>query len=224
MCIFHRSIVFQIASSSRKVEGKSNKKSKHKNDKKKLAVSLLTSFEIVAADSPRHGVTSDMTVNLESSTSSLSKSLFNSLKPEENVDGDVNSSEQSIEDYDDEYDEIHSIENVDPKTLLHTLMHKEKSDKRRLANTDRTGMDGKLFGNIPIERLDGDSAVKALTPGPPRDLVAQLLNRYVTLNWMEPAKNPDEVISYTVFYRMSLSERLVSPKKKYTLSFFLLVS
>lgn len=212
VCIFHRSIVFKWFRLNI-VEEKSNKKIKHKNVKKKVAVSLLSSSEIVAADSPSHGVTSDMTHNLESSTSSLSKSLFNSLKPEENVDGDANSNEQSLEDYDDEYDEIHSIENVDPKTLLHTLMHKEKSEKRRLVNTDRTGKDGKLSGNIPVEHLDGDSAIKALTPSAPRDLVAQLLNRYVTLSWMEPAKNPDEVISYTVFYRMSSSERLVSSKR-----------
>lgn len=177
------------------------------------------STEIVAADSPIHGVTSETSTSLESATNSLSKSLFNSLKPEENADGVTigDADDPSGEDYDDEDDEddeetVHSIENVDPETLLLTLTHKEKNEnKRKSASAERIEKWGgvKLSTNIPIEHSDGDSAMKALIPGPPRDLVAQLLNRYVTLSWMEPSKNPDEVISYTVFYRMSSSERCV---------------
>ncbi|XP_012155475.1 neogenin isoform X4 [Ceratitis capitata] len=45
-------------------------------------------------------------------------------------------------------------------------------------------------------------------PGPPHDLVAQIVKpRFVTLSWMEPKKNPVEVVSYTVYYKMSNSER-----------------
>ncbi|XP_055921394.1 neogenin isoform X4 [Eupeodes corollae] len=45
-------------------------------------------------------------------------------------------------------------------------------------------------------------------PGPPRDLVAQIVKpRFVAISWMEPVKNPDEVISYTVYYKMNNSER-----------------
>ncbi|XP_013100732.2 neogenin isoform X1 [Stomoxys calcitrans] len=45
-------------------------------------------------------------------------------------------------------------------------------------------------------------------PGPPRDLVAQIVKpRFVTLSWIEPIKNPAEVVSYTVYYKMQNSER-----------------
>lgn len=55
-----------------------------------------------------------------------------------------------------------------------------------------------LLGSGLINRL----------PGPPRDLVAQIVKpRFVTLSWMEPIKNPVEVVSYTVFYKMNNSER-----------------
>ncbi|KAM7343025.1 neogenin protein frazzled isoform 6-T6 [Cochliomyia hominivorax] len=55
-----------------------------------------------------------------------------------------------------------------------------------------------LLGSGLINRL----------PGPPRDLVAQIVKpRFVTLSWMEPIKNPVEVVSYTVYYKMNNSER-----------------
>ena len=45
-------------------------------------------------------------------------------------------------------------------------------------------------------------------PGPPHDLVAQIIKpRFVTLSWLEPVKNPVEVVSYTVYYKMNNSER-----------------
>lgn len=182
-------------------------------------IKKLASSEIVAADSPVHGLNTETSSKFESATNSLSKSLFNSLRPEnaDKTDNDDNNDQSSDEyenvdeDDNDDYDEtIHSIENVDPETLLHTLTHKEQAEGKpkspNAARIEKTGS-GKI--SQFIEHLDGDSAMKALIPGPPRDLDAQLLNRYVTLSWLEPAKNPDEVISYTVFYRMSSSERLV---------------
>lgn len=45
-------------------------------------------------------------------------------------------------------------------------------------------------------------------PSAPRDLMAQIDKpRFVTLSWMEPAKNPDEVLTYTIFYKMKQSDR-----------------
>lgn len=56
--------------------------------------------------------------------------------------------------------------------------------------------------------LDDNSREAVPLPGPPRDLIAQIVRpRFVTLSWMEPSKNPDEVVSYDVFYKMSTSER-----------------
>lgn len=70
--------------------------------------------------------------------------------------------------------------------------------KRKLFSTVARTSDGALSGS-------GGGGVK---PGPPRDLVAQIINpRFVALSWMEPAVHPDEVTSYTVYYRMTTSER-----------------
>lgn len=52
------------------------------------------------------------------------------------------------------------------------------------------------------------SGLLSRLPGPPRDVVAQIVKpRFVTLSWLEPVKNPEEVVSYTVFYKMNNSER-----------------
>lgn len=52
------------------------------------------------------------------------------------------------------------------------------------------------------------SGLLARLPGPPRSLVAQIVkSRFVTLSWQEPLQNANEVVSYTVYYRVSNSER-----------------
>ncbi|XP_070066133.1 neogenin isoform X5 [Drosophila virilis] len=52
------------------------------------------------------------------------------------------------------------------------------------------------------------SGLLARLPGPPRNLVAQIVkSRFVTLSWQEPLQNANEVVSYTVYYRVSNSER-----------------
>ncbi|XP_055381759.1 neogenin [Condylostylus longicornis] len=56
--------------------------------------------------------------------------------------------------------------------------------------------------------LDANQLASVPLPGPPRDLLAQIVKpRFVALSWMEPLKNPDEVISYSVYYKMHTSER-----------------
>lgn len=65
-------------------------------------------------------------------------------------------------------------------------------------NGGKGGNGGPILGSGLISRL----------PGPPRDLVAQIVKpRFVTLSWIEPIKNPAEVVSYTVYYKMNNSER-----------------
>ncbi|XP_032590008.1 neogenin isoform X4 [Drosophila grimshawi] len=52
------------------------------------------------------------------------------------------------------------------------------------------------------------SGLLARLPGAPRSLVAQIVKpRFVTLSWQEPQQNANEVVSYTVYYRMNNSER-----------------
>ncbi|XP_055609212.1 neogenin isoform X3 [Uranotaenia lowii] len=61
---------------------------------------------------------------------------------------------------------------------------------------------------LEIVEPDGSGKFAAPLPGPPRDLQAQIVKpRFITLSWLEPAKNPDEVISYSVFYKMHTSDR-----------------
>lgn len=199
---------------------KKGKKAKESNLKIKSSQIKLTSSEVIAADSPMHTVPSKLATNVKMPTSSIPKSIFNSLQSKDKLSGDddeLNSGDQSDDDYDDNDDEddegtIHPFgPNVNPNTLLHSLTQKEnqknEQTNRKTSNIAEKSNAIKHSTDLPIEHLDGDSNLKTLIPGPPRDLVAQLVNRYVTLSWLEPSKNPDEVISYTVFYKMTSSER-----------------
>lgn len=48
----------------------------------------------------------------------------------------------------------------------------------------------------------------ARLPSAPRNLLAQIVKpRFVTLSWQEPLQNANEVVSYTVYYRVNNSER-----------------
>ncbi|XP_067629929.1 neogenin isoform X6 [Eurosta solidaginis] len=74
-----------------------------------------------------------------------------------------------------------------------------------VSNADAGG-GGILQATNGVTHING--ALLNRLPGPPRDLVAQIVKpRFVTLSWMEPKKNPVEVVSYTVFYKMNNSER-----------------
>lgn len=64
--------------------------------------------------------------------------------------------------------------------------------------------------NTPYLDKQDDLLSLSSLPGPPKDAQALIVKpRFVTLSWMEPLKNPDEVISYTVYYKMKQSERYI---------------
>lgn len=64
------------------------------------------------------------------------------------------------------------------------------------------------LGGLGRNYLDEYSHEALPLPGPPRDLIAQIVRpRFVTLSWMDPGKHPDEVVSYDVFYKMTTSDR-----------------
>lgn len=116
---------------------------------------------------------------------------------------------------------------VDPKVLLSSLTHTNGGGQQPIDD------DGNDAGDV--DDFDANSKSKLLSiyartrnsttadnggvggsgggdvtlrPGAPRDLVAQIVNpRFVALSWMEPATNAEEVTSYTVYYRMTTSER-----------------
>lgn len=76
-----------------------------------------------------------------------------------------------------------------------------------LLNFHNFNISGNSFARNNMD-LDEVTDPKALIPGPPRDLVAQIINpRLVALSWLEPLINPDEVTSYSIFYKINTSER-----------------
>uniref|UniRef100_A0A1L8DK65 Putative axon guidance receptor dscam n=1 Tax=Nyssomyia neivai TaxID=330878 RepID=A0A1L8DK65_9DIPT len=142
----------------------------------------------------------------------LSKSAFDSLlnkdmrrntSDEDGNLGDYNDDDAGNDDeYDDEDEDEGTIHaygpNVDAKKLYNSLM--EAKDVEHFSNLD--------FPPITRKRTDANVEVTTPLPGPPRDLEAQIVKpRFISLSWMEPIKNPDEVISYTVFYKMTTSDR-----------------
>lgn len=113
---------------------------------------------------------------------------------------------------DDEEDEgtIHKIQpGTDPKILLHAL------ENARNSNTDDVSHFSNSHPNSPVTRQPPPTSQQAedtkplstLLPGAPRAVQAPIIKpRFVTLNWLEPKENPDEVVSYTVYYKMNAAE------------------
>lgn len=117
-------------------------------------------------------------------------------------------SESEDEEYDDD-DEgtIHPISSgTDPNVLLHALTH---SQKQHQTFTDEVSHFSNPHIN-PVTRknpLDDSKHPLVPLPGPPRAVQAVIIKpRFVTLNWLEPMENPDEVVSYTVYYKMNAAD------------------
>lgn len=150
-------------------------------------------------------------------------------------DGDDDENDDDDEDeygdgggqFDDDEGTIHPFgPHVDPKLLLSTLTQTSDigisdADVQLLPDDDGADFNPafkrKLFSNFarthanigkPVFGAAAAHGEAALRPGAPRDVVAQIVNpRFVALNWLEPATHPDEVTSYTVYYKMTTSER-----------------
>jgi hypothetical protein len=172
----------------------------------------------------------------DQNTRSLSKSVLDSLlskdkkkfhdsgkfKHDQYLDGEDEYSEAEPEDDDDDEEEeeeegpeeagsIHPFgPNVDAGKLLHSLINSRGHD------TDGDGDDVMHFSNSPYPpvtrkyptHLDGAGTQQVVLPGMPRDVQAQIVKpRFVSLSWLEPAKNPEEITSYSVFYKMETSDR-----------------
>lgn len=147
----------------------------------------------------------------------ISKNILDSLQSKDkdksrndNDDDDDEDDEDYSESDDEDEGTIHPFgPDMDPDTLFKTLMTR---------NNENTNEKNEIleFSQPPFPtvtrtpHIDGAKAVKTPLPGPPRDLVAQIVKpRFVALSWLEPIKNPDEVVSYSIFYKMSTSERFV---------------
>lgn len=157
----------------------------------------------VAADSPAQ----------QEKSTNLQMKLFHSLQsvdPNKLLSSNGGSGELNSEDYDNDYDDDDDDEgtihpygpNVNANKLLHTLTQQRQQNSNHKHTTGQS-----YLPDFP-PNLDSDNGGKVPIPGPPRDLEARIVNpRFVALSWMEPKINPDEVISYSVYYKMSTSER-----------------
>lgn len=139
---------------------------------------------------------------------------------EEDMDDD---DEDGDDDEEEEDDDIGSfgLNVADPDHLLNSLTRPDNDQKRIYFDRTRTADEVSHFNNLPFPTLtrnnpnptrgflDGNAGAAVVRlPGPPRDLETQIIKpRFVTLSWMEPSRHPDEVVSYTVFYKMSSSDR-----------------
>ncbi|XP_046809643.1 neogenin isoform X1 [Lucilia cuprina] len=95
---------------------------------------------------------------------------------------------------------------LNPSATLTTNLPQQHTSSHSSAVLD-IGENGASHTIVGSSGLLGSGLINRL-PGPPRDLVAQIVKpRFVTLSWMEPIKNPVEVVSYTVYYKMNNSER-----------------
>lgn len=183
---------------------KNNSKNGGKSKQKTSTPPSSSSSSEVAADSPAQ----------QEKSTNLQMKLFHSLQSVDpntllsSNDGRVGS-ELNSEDYDDDYDNeddegtIHPYgPNVNANKLLHTLT------QQRQQNSNHKHATGQSYLPDFPPPLDSDNGAKVPIPGPPRDLEARIVSpRFVALSWMEPKINPDEVISYSVYYKMSTSER-----------------
>ncbi|XP_055921391.1 neogenin isoform X1 [Eupeodes corollae] len=139
---------------------------------------------------------------------------------EDDENYDDNSESPDDKDYDDD-EEITGNEDIinafkrgdDPNKILNTWKNKQDNERRQeelASSSQKIRRKNPLSSSSSLD-LDEDGQLTAAgnhLPGPPRDLVAQIVKpRFVAISWMEPVKNPDEVISYTVYYKMNNSER-----------------
>lgn len=117
------------------------------------------------------------------------------------------------EEEDDEEPSIHRIgPDIDPKQLLHSLTNTHESGEH--AHFSNSPINP-LTRKPPSKHLDDNLENELPLPGAPRDLQAQIVkSRFVTLTWLEPLKNPEEIVTYSVYYKMNNNDRLVTYFRK----------
>ncbi|XP_043866604.1 neogenin isoform X1 [Drosophila mojavensis] len=120
---------------------------------------------------------------------------------------------EDSDDLDDEYDDASADK------ILASWQHKNKNQQQQQQQTQQQQQQMSPTSNfastdlsageeIPSDVKPLSSGLVARLPSAPRNLVAQIVKpRFVTLSWQEPLQNANEVVSYTVFYRVSNSER-----------------
>lgn len=125
--------------------------------------------------------------------------------------------QDTYDEYDEELDDVDDNEDDDDEGTIHPYGPGVDAKQLLTALTSERGKDiGSFSINAPSynltrthsDTIDRKGGPLAPLPGPPRDVTAQIVKpRFVTLNWLEPYKNADEITSYSVYYKLSTSER-----------------
>lgn len=121
------------------------------------------------------------------------------------------------DDEDDDYDEDEDIDHdtAAAKQELSTWNKNKKSQLQLQQMPPASTFPLTDLSASSSEDKPGATDVKPLSagllarlPSAPRNLLAQIVKpRFVTLSWQEPLQNANEVVSYTVYYRVNNSER-----------------
>ncbi|XP_065086448.1 neogenin isoform X1 [Ochlerotatus camptorhynchus] len=135
----------------------------------------------------------------------------NKFQYDEYTDDDYLEHEEDHDDEDEDSGKIYALRpDEDPNKLYQSLTGSRSSENGgEVGHFSNSYLPNAVTRKYPKSHLlDGSEKFAAPLPGPPRDLQAQIVKpRFITLSWLEPAKNPDEVISYSVYYKMHTSER-----------------
>lgn len=118
------------------------------------------------------------------------------------------SEDEAYDDYDDDEGSIHPISSgTNPNVLLHELIN---SQKHHESFSDEVSHFSNSHIN-PVTRknpkVEDSKLLSVPLPGSPLAVQAVIVKpRFVTLNWLEPLENPDEIVSYTVYYKMNAQD------------------
>lgn len=120
-----------------------------------------------------------------------------------NDDHKSESDDENYDDYEDDPGSVHPISSgTDPNVLLHALTHNHQSFSDEVSHFSNSHIN-------PVTRknVEDSKHLSVPLPGPPQAVQAVIIKpRFVTLNWLEPLQNPDEVASYTVYYKMNTND------------------
>ena len=113
--------------------------------------------------------------------------------------------DESYDDYEDDPGSIHPFQSgTDPNVLLHALTH----PKHHQSFSDEVShFSNSQINPVTRKNVEDSKHLSVPLPGPPRAVQAPIIKpRFVTINWLEPTQNPDEVVSYTVYYKMNTDD------------------
>lgn len=119
-------------------------------------------------------------------------------------DNEAQSEQDDYSDYDEDEDDEGSIHQLssgtDPNDLLHALTKSKNHEPKtheisHFSNSQSNPITRKTTTKTQSAEEDNNHPPMPI-PGPPKAVQAVIVQpRFITLNWLEPEENPDEVVS-----------------------------